>query len=105
MTPIDILERHRDEIDRLCERFKVSRLRLFGSALTEAWNESTSDLDFLVEYSHEAESLPPLERLVGLQLALEDLLGRPVDIVNWQIARNPYFRQNAERNTREIYAA
>jgi predicted nucleotidyltransferase len=104
VNPLELLEEKRSEIDRICRRFCVKRLRLFGSALNEGWDAGRSDLDFLVEYRPDSSSLPALDRLVGLQLALSDLLGLPVDVVNWATARNPYFRESAERFTHEIYA-
>jgi len=38
-------------------------------------------------------------------MALEELLGRKVDVVDWDVARNKYFRQSAESRTQELYAA
>ena len=105
MRALELLDDKRSEIAALCQRFGVKRLRVFGSALTDAWNEASSDFDFLVEYGPESRKLPPLDRLVGLQLALEDLLGRRVDVVNMDVARNRYFRRQAELLTQELYAA
>jgi predicted nucleotidyltransferase len=105
MTPIELLESKKQEIDALCRRFEVKRLRVFGSALTGEWDEDRSDFDFLVEYRPEYRALPPLERLVGLKLALEDLLGRDVDVVNRAFARNQFFLENAEAKAEEFYAA
>lgn len=99
-----LLEMHRGEIEALCRRYHVSRLRLFGSATTGSWDPASSDLDFLVEYKPESRELAPLERLVGLQLALESLLGRQVDVVDWDAARNPFFRESAAA-AEQIYAA
>jgi uncharacterized protein len=89
----------------LCRRYGVTRLRIFGSALTGDWDEQTSDFDFLVEYGPKKRLLPVLERIVGLQIALEDLLGRKVDVVNWALARNKLFSESAEASSRDLYAA
>ena len=105
MAPIELLESKKQEIDALCRRFEVKRLRVFGSALSGEWDDEHSDFDFLVEYGPEYRSLPPLERLVGLKLALEDLLGRKVDVVNRAFARNQFFLENAEAKAEEFYAA
>jgi len=51
MRTLEILEAKKTEIDELCRRFCVKRLRLFGSALTAEWDEQKSDFDFLVEYT------------------------------------------------------
>ncbi len=105
MGPRELLEDRRKEIEMLCRQFFVLRLRLFGSATQGTWNLESSDFDFLVEYGQESRSLPPLERLVGLQAALEELLGRKVDVVDWNVARNPYFRESAEETAEIFYAA
>ncbi len=105
MSPIDLLEDKKVDIEDLCRRFCVKRLRLFGSAVTDEWDDQKSDFDFLAEYAQESRSLPALEQLVGLQLALEDLLGRKVDVVNWAMAKNRFFRESAEAQARELYAA
>lgn len=105
MTAEALLESHREEIVALCRHYRVARLLLFGSSLTEAWDPESSDFDFLVEYTPESRSLPPLDRLVGLQMDLEALLGRKVDVVDWSAARNPYFREAASARAREFYAA
>ena len=105
MSPIELLESKKLEIGEICRRFEVERLRVFGSAVTREWDDDHSDFDFLVEYRPEFRSLPPLERLVGLKLALEDLLGRKVDVVNRAFARNQLFLENAEARAQEFYAA
>ena len=105
MNALDVLDTNRDEIAALCKQFAVKRLRVFGSAVTEEWSEDRSDFDFLVDYTVEAKSLPPLDRLVGLKLALEALLGRKVDVVNVAQLRNARFHEFVVRQAVEFYAA
>ena len=99
------LSQKRPEIEALCRRFYVRRLRLFGSALGSSWNAETSDFEFLVEYLPEVYRLGPLDRLVRLQVELENLLGRSVDVVNVRTAKNLHFLERAERHAEDIYAA
>ena len=99
-----LLARHKAEIEALCRRYAVKRLRVFGSALRDDWNPDTSDLDFLAEFG------PPLGRnafdqYMGFVLDMEGLLGRKTDVVDWNAARNPFFRRHVEREAREFYAA
>lgn len=75
MDALTLVETHRDEVISLCKKFGVLQLRLFGSAITDAWDPERSDIDFLVEYGPEADKLDPLDALVGLRMALCDLLG------------------------------
>jgi predicted nucleotidyltransferase len=105
MGAAELIESHRDEIVDLCRRFAVRRLRIFGSALTDRWDESRSDLDFLVEYGPEYKNLRPIDRLAGLKVAMEELFGRDVDVVNVAAVRNAGFLAHAEAHTQELYAA
>lgn len=105
MSAVDLIREHEEALRRLCVRFDVVRLRLFGSALTDRWDPATSDLDFLVEYGPRYRELDPWDRLVGLQTELTDLFARRVDVVNLAFAKNPLFVENALGNSQVIYAA
>jgi predicted nucleotidyltransferase len=92
------------ELAALCRQFHVQRLELFGSALSGGFDPSSSDLDFLVEFA----TLAPGEyatTFFGFKEALEDLFGRPVDLVVLSAIRNPYFRSNIEKSKALLYAA
>jgi len=43
-------EQNKEKISRLCRRFHVRRLDLFGSAARGDFDSIASDLDFLVEF-------------------------------------------------------
>ena len=94
-----------DDLVRLCERFRVERLELFGSATTEEeFDPQRSDLDFLVEFL----SLQPGEHAdayFGLLFALQDLFGRNIDLVMTGAVKNPYFLESINRNRTLLYAA
>ncbi|MET9021453.1 nucleotidyltransferase domain-containing protein [Actinopolymorpha sp. NPDC004070] len=87
----------------VCKRFGVKRLVIFGSAVTDRFDEVTSDVDFLVEFRDDVASR--FDAYFGLKEALEDLLHRPVDLVSPVALRNPYFAASVEENGQEIYAA
>jgi len=92
------------EIGELCRRFGVTRLRLFGSALQDNWDPDSSDFDFLAEFDRNI-SLNAYDQFMGFILELETLLGRKVDVVDWNAAKNPFFRKLAESQAKEVYAA
>jgi predicted nucleotidyltransferase len=98
------IEQHRDEIERLCRTFHVTRLELFGSAARGDADPDRSDLDFFVEFE-ELGWKGSFRRYMGLKLALEDLLGRAVDLVEPKAIVNPYFAQVANRHRLLVYAA
>ncbi|HXZ89231.1 MAG TPA: nucleotidyltransferase domain-containing protein [Candidatus Binataceae bacterium] len=95
----------REELQELCRRFHVRRLDVFGSAARgEGFDPARSDLDFLVEF----EPLQPgayVDAYFGLKEGLEELFGRPADLVSAASIRNRYFRQSVERTKAPLYAA
>jgi predicted nucleotidyltransferase len=42
-----IIEPHKRELSALCERYRVSKLYVFGSIVTDTFNVESSDIDFL----------------------------------------------------------
>lgn len=82
-----VLQEHRAA---LAEQFGVTDIKLFGSV---ARNQATanSDVDILVSFDGPAN----LDRIFDAQLYLEDLFGRPVDLVTYKELR-PEVRPNVE---------
>ncbi len=99
MNPI--IEAHLDEIIEFCKKYSVSRLELFGSALSGEFNPERSDFDFLVEYSEDFD----YSRYFDLKDDLETLLGRNVELVTRKYLRNPYFIYAVESTKIPLYAA
>ena len=91
------------ELASLCRRFLVQRLEVFGSAASGKFRVAESDLDFLVQF--DTDSPGYADRYFGLLEALEDLFGRPVDLVVASAITNPYFRDSVERTKTLLYAA
>ncbi len=95
---------HREELQVLCRRFHVRRLDVFGSAARSDFDPARSDIDLLVEF----EPMRPgayVDAYFGLKEELEQLFGRPVDLISAASIRNPYFRQSVERTKALLYAA
>jgi len=93
-----------DVIARLCNRYGVLRLALFGSAAGGAFDPGRSDLDFLVDF----EPMPPLphaDAYFGLLADLEALFEQPVDLVESAALRNPYRRREIEATLVLLHAA
>lgn len=87
---LQLLANHKAE---LIDRFGVEKLALFGS-MARGTAEQGSDVDVLVTFDGPATS----RRYFGLQFYLEDLLGRPVDLVTNKALRpelRPYIEQEA----------
>jgi uncharacterized protein len=91
-----------DEIRAFCERWKIVRLELFGSAARGELTVS-SDLDFLYTLSEDTRW--------GLNFVdaceeLESIVGRPVDLVSRtsiERSSNPYRKQSILSSTETVY--
>lgn len=92
-----------DAIAHACERYGVTRLQVFGSALTDRFDPERSDVDFLVEYGPGAERT--FQALFALRDELEQIVGRPVDLVDARTMRNPYFASTVRGSAQDVYAA
>ncbi len=66
-------------IARLCRRYQVAELALFGSALSDGFRPD-SDVDFLVVFKNDDYG-PWMSKLTDLEQELSALLGRKVDLV------------------------
>ncbi len=93
----DLTEARRSELRVLCERHRVERLSLFGSALREDFDPMRSDLDFAVEVSTTMTSGEHADAYFGLLEDLEDLFDSRVDLVEVKAVRNPYLRREIEQ--------
>lgn len=95
---------HQPEIVELCREFHVQRLELFGSAIKAGFHLERSDFDFLVEFAP-----LPMEAYAsaffGFRAKLEELLGRPVDLVVASSSRAPDAQQSVEESKTLLYAA
>src|SRR6478672_9325168 len=99
-----ILETGHDALRALCLRCHVRRVDLFGSAVTDRFDPSRSDVDILVEFA----DLPPrayADAYFELKQGLEDLFERDVDLVTPPTLENPYFRREVEAHRQTLFSA
>ena len=101
---ISLIEHHHDDLVSRCKQFGVKRLEIFGSAATGEFDESSSDIDFLVDFDDRTTD-DLFHRYFGLKSALEQLFGRPVDLVMVGALRNPYFIDSVNSTRQLVYAA
>ncbi|PXY00485.1 DNA polymerase subunit beta [Halomonas sp. LBP4] len=80
----------------MVQQFGVRDLALFGSMARDEAGEG-SDVDILVSFDGPATA----DRYFGLQFYLEDLLGRPVDLVTDKALR-PELRPFIEREAMHV---
>jgi uncharacterized protein len=100
-----LITRHLDEVRALCEKYRVTRLTLFGSAVKGTFDETTSDVDFVVEFAWHPDPVERGRRWTNLWEDLKDVFGRDIDLVVASTIRNPYIARSIERAHVELYAA
>lgn len=95
--------RHLDEVRRLARDYGVARLELFGSAATTSFDETRSDVDFLVEYPSGYDFGLWLSRFQELEEELARVLGRNVHLVMTSALNNPGFAAEAAQTRTVIH--
>ena len=82
MNKEDVLTKLRELKPAITARYKVREIGLFGS-FVRGEQGASSDIDLLAEFEANAD----LFDLIGLELYLEEIFQRPVDIVPKQALR------------------
>lgn len=93
---IDQVSDKRNEIVQIARRHGASNIRVFGS-VARGDDDQNSDVDFLVDL----EKGRSLLDLGGLLMDLQNLLGRPVDVITEKGLR-PRIRERVLREARAI---
>lgn len=101
-----LIELNLQRIIELCKLHKVKSLAVFGSILTDRFNDE-SDVDLLVDFEDYDPDNPGdfdyVTNFFGLQDSLENLLKRKVDLVVNKALRNKYFINNVNCTKQVIY--
>ena len=98
------IAQHRADIAAICQRYRIQRLDVFGSAArADDFNAAYSDADFLVEF--DANMPVGLDAFFGAKADLEKLLGRGADLVEPGAIRNPFVLARIHRSRESVYAA
>ncbi len=96
-------ELNMQKIIDLCKKYRVKNLSVFGSILTDRFNEG-SDVDLLVNFdTTNHEQWDYVSNYFNLQDEFEKLFGRKVDLVEEKGLRNKYFIANVNRTKHQIY--
>ena len=101
----EIVTQHLEEVRALCEKYRVKRLAIFGSAVKGTFDPATSDLDFVVEFHDDVVGSAGWHAYFDLKFALEELFSRNVDLVEWDADLKPRFRKALESTQHNLYAA
>jgi predicted nucleotidyltransferase len=98
-----LVAQHIPEIQQLCREFGVTKLEIFGSAVTDAFDPERSDVDFIVTYPDDYDFGPWIGKLFDMEEQLSLLLDRNVDLVMLSALKNKWFRREAEKTRTVIF--
>lgn len=98
-----LIEMNLHRIFDLCRKHKVRSLAVFGSILTDRFNDQ-SDVDLLVDFEPiDHNSFDYVDNYFGFRDALESIFNRKVDLIEEKSLRNKYFIANISRTKQLIY--
>lgn len=98
-----LIEINIDKIIALCEKYKVDKLWVFGSILTDRFNDN-SDVDFSVKFNKENMSiLDYADNYLDFIEELKAVLLRNVDMITEDSLTNPYFIKELNATKQLVY--
>ncbi|MBD5214187.1 MAG: nucleotidyltransferase [Bacteroidales bacterium] len=98
-----LIELNIQHITDLCHRYKVKTLAVFGSILTDRFNNE-SDVDLLVDFEEvDHDKFDYVSNYFDFKDALENLFNRKVDLIEKKGLRNKYLIANIDRTKQMIY--
>lgn len=95
------LSAYTNEISKLCEAHKVKSLYAFGSVLSENFDKD-SDIDLLVDFA-DIDVEAYADNYFDFKFSLQQILKRPIDLLESKALRNPYFKQAVHEQRQLIY--
>lgn len=90
-----------EQIQELCKSNKVKSLFAFGSVIREDFNE-TSDVDLLIDIN-ETDPFAYTDLYFSLKSKIEDILRRPIDLLEARAINNILFKQELNNTMVRIY--
>lgn len=97
------ISKHIDQIKRLCSLYKVKSLFAFGSITTNKFRPD-SDIDLVIEIE-EKDPISYTDNYFNFKFQLEQLLQRPIDLLEHKAIRNPYLKEQIDKTKVYIYGS
>ena len=98
---MSFLERYISQIQSLCKDSKVKSLYSFGSVNTDQFSDE-SDIDFVVDFSVK-DPLEYSDSYFNLKFNLENILKRPIDLLETKTIKNPFLKRAIDESKFLIY--
>ena len=98
---MNIIENNIVKIKELCEQYKVSKLFVFGSVISDRFN-SESDIDLIVDFKN-VDLYDYADNYFNFKFSLENIFHRNVDLMEDKAIKNPYLRNSIDSSKQLIY--
>ena len=108
---ISLIEKNKQQIEALCKKHHIKSLYVFGSALSDKDFTNNSDIDLLYDFDFEDTTIDDLKtwkfdpfiEFFHLKQELENITGRPIDLVSYNSIKNKYFKAAIDQTKQLIY--
>ncbi len=98
---MNLVEKNKDTIIALCKKYKVAQLFVFGSVLSDKF-QNNSDIDFIVDFQN-IDLYDYADNYFDLKFSLEKLFKREVDLLEDKAITNPFLRQSINSSKQIVY--
>ncbi len=98
---MNLIERNIEKLKKLCDKYNVSKLYVFGSAISGKFRKD-SDIDFLVTFD-KIELSEYADNYFDFKFSLEDLFNRKIDLLEEKAIKNPFLKQSIDTSKELIY--
>ena len=95
------LKGHIEQIKRLCNTYHVKSLFAFGSVVTDKLKVG-SDIDLIVDIDSK-DPIDYSDNYFALKFQLENILKRPVDLLEDKAVKNPFLKKQIDNTKVLIY--
>lgn len=100
---MNLISQHQATLLELCNRYKVKTLYAFGSVLSNNINKD-SDIDLIVHF----KDIPVkdyADNYFDFKYSLQNIFNRPVDLLEEQAIKNPYFSIVVNQTKQLVYGS
>lgn len=98
---MNLIDKYNSQLISLCEKHNVNELSVFGSILTNKFNQD-SDVDFVVDFK-DVERNVYADNYFNFKKSLENLFNRKIDLLEKIALKNPYFIQVLNDTKKVVY--
>lgn len=95
------IDKHIEQIKKLCDTNKVKSLFVFGSAAKNTL-KSDSDIDLVVDIDDQ-DPLSYSDKYFSLKFQLEKIFNRKIDLLESKSIRNRFLKQEIDQTKFQIY--